>query len=68
MGFFFTLVHGGGVSEKSLGVSTLQAAEPPYSVNKSNKRNLENIGKWRVIYKLGQNLRKTLTKNWKHFH
>ena len=29
----FCLVHGGRVSEKSLGVSTLQAAEPPYSVN-----------------------------------
>ena len=27
------LVHGGRVSGKSLGVSTLQAAEPPYSVN-----------------------------------
>ena len=30
---FLPLLHGGRVSEKSLGVSTLQAAEPPYSVN-----------------------------------
>ena len=27
------LLQGGHVTEKSLGVSTLQAAEPPYSVN-----------------------------------
>ena len=32
-GIFLPLVHGGGVSEKSLGVSKLQAAEPRYSVN-----------------------------------
>ena len=30
---FAPLLHGGRVSEKSLGVSTLQAAEPPHSVN-----------------------------------
>ena len=30
---FLPLLHGGRVSEKSLGVSTLQAAEPPYIVN-----------------------------------
>ena len=33
-GFFApSFVHGGRVSEKRLGVSTLQVAEPPYSVN-----------------------------------
>ena len=31
---FVSLLHGGRVSEKSLGVSALQAAEPPHSVNK----------------------------------
>ena len=30
---FSPLLHRGRVCEKSLGVSTLQAAEPPYSVN-----------------------------------
>ena len=30
---FLPLVHGGRVGEKSLGINTLQAAEPPYSVN-----------------------------------
>ena len=30
---FLPLLHEGRVSEKSLGVSTLQAAEPLYSVN-----------------------------------
>ena len=30
---FLPLLHAGRVSEKSLGVSTLQAAEPPYNVN-----------------------------------
>ena len=30
---FLPILHGGRVSEKSLGVSTLQAVEPPCSVN-----------------------------------
>ena len=48
-------LHGGRVSEKSLGVSTLQAAEPPYSVNNGPMKQIsKNIGKCRVIYKLGQ--------------
>ena len=43
---FLPLLYGGRVSEKNLG---------PYSVNiGSIKINLENIGKWRVIYKLGK--------------
>ena len=48
---FLPLLHGGRVSERSLGVSTLQAAAPSYSVN-NGPINLKNIGKWRVIYKL----------------
>ena len=31
--YFVSLLHGGRVSEKSLGDSTQQTAEPPYSVN-----------------------------------
>ena len=51
---FFALITWERVSEKSLSVSTLQASEPPYSINNSYKINLENIGKKRVIYKLVQ--------------
>ena len=35
---FVPLLQGGRVSEKSLGVNTLQAAEPPYSVNNGHKK------------------------------
>ena len=34
---FLPSVHGGRVSEKNLGVSALQDAEPPYSVNSGPK-------------------------------
>ena len=36
---FVPLLQEGSVSENSLGVSTLQAAEPPYSVNNGPKTN-----------------------------
>ena len=50
---FLPLVHGGHVSENSLDVSTLQAAEPPYSVNNGPVKQIQKTGKWRVIYELG---------------
>ena len=42
---------------KRLCVKTLQTAEPPYSVsNGLIKTNSENIGKWRMIYKIGHRI------------
>ena len=47
----------GGCQKGVEGVDTLQAAEPPYSVsNGPIKTNSENIGKWRMIYKIGHRI------------